>query len=170
MNEHIPKPDKPVWGGPVKEGISQSIINGFQCPFRAYLNLILGLKDDLPLHPNLVWGDCYHVGLEHLIRGDGIQDAKSAALARLDHHLNADTIDFNPKSYEATITSMLHYYDLTILPSGDWETEVVFEYPWTDGFSSYLFKGKFDGLLKGQCIAEHKCKGFYGVNPDLTQE
>lgn len=177
--EHITKPDKPVWGGPVNEGISQSIINGFQCPFRAYLDLILGLKDNLPLHKNLIWGDCYHVGLEHLIRGASLQDAKLAAIARLKHHdqhehsgkfeFTKDS-EWSYDSYVSTIPNMLAYYDLSILPSGDWETEVVFKHPVNTGNTTYIFKGKFDGLLKNECLAEHKCKGFYGVNPDLISE
>lgn len=179
MESLIPKPEVPVWKGPVHGGISQSIINGFQCPFRAYLKLILGLRDFAPLHKNLVWGDCYHVGLEHLIRGDSLMEAKVAAIDRLKQH---DTTQHNGQftfnedqkwefgSYRSTIGQMLSFYDLSILPQGEWVTEHTFTYNWSDGFSAYKFLGKFDGWLKNECLVEHKCKGFYSIDPDLLQE
>ena len=51
-----------MWSGPfatdAQGGITQSLINSFnQCPYRAYIKYILGLKENKPESPQLMWGD-----------------------------------------------------------------------------------------------------------------
>ena len=179
----IPIPDKPFWKGPCVDGITQSLINNYlQCPFRFYIKAILGLEEDLPPHPNLVWGDCYHYGLEALINSygsnasnkDSIKAAQAAAYNRLKNHWGQSSLDpsddsyYSYDSYKATIHEMLRLYDTSILPEGPWKAEQEFNQLIAPPGSTtqYRFKGKRDGLLAPSgALLEHKAKSYYAIDP-----
>lgn len=161
----IPKPT-PLWKGPIEDGITQSLIASFtNCPFRFYLQVICGLEDNTDPHPNLVWGDCYHVGLEHLVGGSTLRDAKLAALEHLRTNYNPHQ-GFPYESYQTTIPAMLGLYDLTLLPEGTWVTELEFD----TVINGFRYRGKMDGLLEGVSLLEHKCKNLYAIDPILLAE
>lgn len=164
----LPRPDLDnlPWKGPVVSGTTQSILGDFiQCPYQMYFKAILGLEEDTPPHENLVWGDCYHVGLEHLIRGDPLIDAQRAAISHFNENY-AQFDHFSVDSYRASIPGMLNLYDLSILPEGPWITEDEID----QVKYGYRFRGKRDGHLIGEAIAEHKCKKQYAIDPQLLRE
>jgi len=72
----IDLPSKPHWAGPFEGGITQSIISRFlTCPFQFFLYAYMGLEEQTPPEPNLIWGDTLHVGLEHRIRGHTLDES-----------------------------------------------------------------------------------------------
>ncbi len=158
------QPSPHAWQGPQVDGITQSIINDFMgCPKSAYIKLILCLEDDEPPHPNLIWGDAYHVGLEHLIRGSSLTDS----IIKMQQHL-ASEYPMAPPSYKYSLTRMLKLYDLSGL-EGTWETEVQID----EYINGFRFRGKMDGIcfdhpLYRPYMAEHKCKGY--TDPVLCRE
>lgn len=160
----IPSPSPHAWKGPIIDGVSISSMDSFlQCPFRFYIQKILCLEDDLPPHPNLVYGDSGHVGLEHLIRGDSLLDSQRAALAHLKtNYPDCELLD----SYRGSLPALLGLYDLTILLPGKWQTEVEFSRV-IDGFK---INGIVDGLLPNKAIVEHKFKKQIAVDPILLSE
>lgn len=153
-----------AWKGPKEDGITQSILNDFMgCPKSAFIKLMLCLEDDLPPHPNLAWGDSYHVGLEHLIRGDSLADS----IVAMQLHLAAEYKEV-PPSFKYSLTRMLRLYDLSGL-DGNWQTEVMID----EMVGDFRFRGKMDGICFDHPIyqpymAEHKCKGY--TDPILTKE
>jgi len=157
------QPSPHAWRGPIEDGITQSILNDFMgCPKSAYIKLILCLEDDEPPHPNLIWGDSYHVGLEHLIRGDSLADSIIAMQERLTEYSTA------PPSFKYSLTRMLRLYDLSGL-EGTWQTEVQID----EHINGFRFRGKMDGICFDHpeyqpYMAEHKCKGY--TDPILTKE
>ena len=168
-------PSDPLWKGPIEDGCTQSIINKFlQCPFRFYLYAILGLEEDTPPHPNLVWGDCYHVGLEHLIQGDSLRDSQLAAINYLDKEYGEFrnwTDDegkplFNYESYRKSIPLMLSYYDTNIIQEDNLITEDSFNVK----FQGYRFRGKRDVHAPDEAIGEHKAKKQISIDPVLLKE
>ena len=158
-----------LWLGPEEGGITQSLISKFvQCPFRTYLYAILGLGDGSPLHPNLIWGDVFHKGLENLIRDKNINQAVSAA-----HDYLEKKYPEAPSTYLTSIKRLLWKFRLDNY-EGDWETEITFEIPVTlPSGRTVLLKGKKDGYLAshpdyGKILGEHKCKKF--INPSQLRK
>ena len=167
------KPKEAHWKGPLVDGLTQSLINKFlSCPYRFYLYAILGLEDDTAPHPNLIWGDCYHVGLEHLLPGKDVELAQTKAMERLQEWKSQDNVNKETvpalNMYPISITSMLPLYDLMKM-EGPWKTEIVFEHPHDIRGNKFLFKGKMDALsLHNNDLGEHKCKG--RIDPELLRE
>jgi len=150
-----------LWKGPEVDGITQSLIQKFrQCPYRFYLYAILGLSDDTPLHPNLIWGDVLHKGLEHLIK---TKDLNVSVTAMLDYL--SVKYPHAPSTYEISTKGLLQRFNLTNY-AGLWDTEIKFKKPYTllSGRTVFL-KGKMDGYIAdhpayGPLLGEHKCKGY----------
>lgn len=160
---NIPPPSPNAWKGPKEHGVSISSMESFlQCPFRFYIQKILCLEDDLPPHDNLVFGDSGHVGLEWLIRGETLLASQRAALKHLKENYPECPL---LNSYRGSLPALLSLYDLSILPPGEWETEVPFSHT-VDGF-------KINGIVDGvgpDCIVEHKFKKQIAVDPILLSE
>jgi hypothetical protein len=56
------------WAGPYKSGITQSMIGKYlQDPFCFVLYYGLGLEEQTVLNQNLLWGNMFHKGLEHVL-------------------------------------------------------------------------------------------------------
>jgi len=151
----------PVWKGPYEHGITQSLITKFiQCPYRFYLYAIKGLVDDVPLPPNLIWGDVFHKGLELYIAS---KDLNSSIMGMAEYQRN--TYPQAPPSYATSTQRMLRRFPLHTY-EGDWTTEITFKQSVSlpSGREVYL-RGKKDAYTtthpeKGVMLGEHKCKGF----------
>ncbi len=161
-----------MWKGPEVDGITQSIINTYlQDPYSAYLYLILELKEDVPLHPNLIWGDAYHKGLEYLIENRDYPFAVDRARKHLRDHYSGC-----PTSYQWSIPKMLRCYDTEThhYPQDSdvkWKTELLLDRKINIDGRSIRFRGKVDAITHnhpdyGKCLGEHKCKGY--IDPELT--
>jgi hypothetical protein len=158
-----------LWRGPEIDGITQSLIQKFrQCPYRFYLYAILGLADDTPLHPNLIWGDVLHKGLEHLISSKDLNASTTAMLEYL-----ATKYPNAPSTYEVSTKGLLQRFDL-VNYEGNWQTEVTFEHPVKLPSGRIVkLRGKMDGYKTdhpdyGKVLGEHKCKGY--IDPAKTRK
>lgn len=163
----------PKWKGPLKDGITQSLLNEYlQDPYSAYLSLILGLTPEEPKPPynpdqtlyNLTWGDCYHVGLEHLL---ATQDLELASKRMLEHYDNGPQLIHSDIDPRASLFRMLKQYNINVPMdyTSKWNTEVVFDVILHDlhytQYLPYRLRGKFDGLSAcATYLAEHKCKRY----------
>ena len=166
--EAIREVAKPVWAGPAVGGITQSLMSRFlECPFRFYLYAFLGLEENEPLHPNLIWGDIFHKGLEHYIPGGNLQEAKEAMW----EYGNTEYPRM-PSTYLHTTEQMLKLYNRSFLTSNgvleDMKTEQKFSVPEVvEGFD-VVYRGKADGYNKPcRYGVEHKCKG--KIEPALSR-
>jgi hypothetical protein len=166
----------PKWKGPLVDGVSQSLLNEWiQDPYTAYLSLVLGLDEPRetpePGTPyfNLIWGDSFHVGLEHLIETRNIQVAVPKMLARLKEH---PPISHKDIDIESSLVNMLNQYSLSYLGEEEWKTEVKFDVNIQETqFKCSLpfrLRGKLDGLSASwESMAEHKCKGY--IKPETLK-
>ena len=152
---------KPVWAGPNAGGITQSLMTRFlECPFRFYLYAILGLEENEPHHPNLIWGDIFHKGLEHLIPKGGTYEAAKAAMIEYGN----TEYPRMPSTFIHTTFEMLKLYNKAFLTSfgvlDDMVTEQKFSTPDVVGGYKVVYRGKADGHNKScRYGVEHKCKG-----------
>jgi len=158
------------WKGPEEDGITQSILNMFlECPYSAYINLILGLEDNETPSENLIWGDCYHKGLEHIIADGDMANAIEKMLDRL-----ATKYKRAPPSFKYSLPRMLRLYKLkTHMEEGSWATEIIGDQTLTIGERPIRIRYKLDGYNithpeYGNFLVEHKCKGY--TDPDLVRE
>mgnify|MGYP003434972696 FL=1 len=156
----------PVWKGPLRDGITQSLINKYlTCPYRFFLYAGLGLEEPRQLHPNLIWGDTFHKGLELLIEKDKPQKDLSPeewdeVIQKTNKHLK-EKFPTAPGSFIHTIKRMLALYDDRYKGSSKFHTEVEFREPYetTNGYKVTL-RGKVDALSHDRhTLVEHKCKG-----------
>jgi hypothetical protein len=155
------------WPGPYSEhgGISQSIITKFlECPYRFYLWAGLGLREPEKLHPNLIWGDVFHKGLELILRKGMMRDFSEGDWHEIDdgveQYLNTQYSQA-PDTYLHTIQFMLRLYDDSFREDKIIETEIKFNDPYlTTLGDSVIVRGKLDGLSDDHTMMiEHKCKG-----------
>jgi len=156
----------PVWKGPLNDGITQSLINKYlTCPYRFYLYAGLGLEEPRQLHPNLIWGDTFHKGLELLIEKPKQQQDLSPeewdeVIRKTTFHLK-EKFPTAPGSFIHTIKRMLTLYDDRYKGSQKFHTEIEFSeiYETVLGRKVRL-RGKVDALSHDKSIlVEHKCKG-----------
>lgn len=157
---------QPAWGGPANAGITQSKVDRWlECPFRAYIYLILGLEENVPLHPNLVWGSIFHKGLEHyLVPGTTISEATD----KMREYQSVAYPGCTP-TFKYTTTQMLKLYNRNFVEAkgigDDLETEAQFDVEEKIslpglGMVDIRWRGKADGLSrKCRYGVEHKCKG-----------
>jgi len=150
-----------IWKGPEVDGVTQSILSKYaQCPFRFYLYAILGLQDNTELHPNLIWGDVFHKGLEHLIASKDL----NASVVSMQDYLTTKYPQA-PKSYAYTTKRLLWKFRLENY-EGEWETEIPFSIDVTlPSGRTVKVRGKKDALRTtdpkyGRILGEHKCKGY----------
>lgn len=144
-----------MWPGPIKAPVTQSILNKFvQCPYRAYLYLILGLEPDLPPNLNLVWGDIAHNGIEHRINGS--QEACREAVLAKYQEWAPQVDDHRYEAFPLSILTMLGMFDFSIYENG--QAEVEFDRIHKINGIPFRTAGKIDVLLP-DAIGEHKCKG-----------
>jgi hypothetical protein len=156
-----------MWKGPLKDGVTQSLLNRFlECPFSAYLYLILGIEDNSDEKTNLIYGDCGHKGLELLIptRTDEkpTGDFKNACVGMLERLANL--YPHAPSSFRFSLPKMLRLYSLKPF-EGDWVTEEVIDEVITVNNTQIRVRGKKDGIchnhpMYGSVLAEHKFKGY----------
>lgn len=159
-----------MWKGPFHGGITQSLLNAYlEDPYSFYIYAILGLKEPGPLPENLVWGDCYHVGLEHLIKTKDLQFSLKKMMEHLDHkHPSA------PPSFRYSLWRMLCLYPYkSDILQAEYETEeIIEEIIEVDGMAVKL-RGKRDAITRehpdyGTVLGEHKCKG--RTDPETTRK
>lgn len=147
---------KIAWKGPEEDGITQSIMNRFLvCPYEFFLYAGLGLEDPPEYNANLSWGDSFHVGLEDLIKGETIKDAK----LHMVNHLKENHPQSGP-TFPHSMSRMLHLYNLSYLEDEEWLTEQEFEIPYIlPNGRKIILRGKLDGHNVSRTKAvEHKCK------------
>lgn len=167
----IEQPSKPHWRGPYEDGITQSLITKFlECPFRSYLYFICGLEEPDELHPNLIWGDTYHYGLEQILKHTCLMaDFTPGDWQTIDDKVE-EYLDKNypqaPGTFIHSILGMLRMYN------DEWRDGMVImpEQKFKEQYVSYdaiktpvILRGKLDGLsTDGNTMVEHKCKGRLG--------
>lgn len=182
------------WPGPYEGGITQSLLTRFlQDPYSFYIYAVLGLEEPEELHPNLVWGDTFHVGLEHLIEipctSDNFSPEDWGEIDNaVDSYINKE-YPSAPDTYPFSIKEMLRLYnDNFKRDHAPFETEAKFkkEYKTSHGHTVTL-RGKYDGVevehrekvqinettLKevvsyGDTLIEHKAKG--KIDPQQTKD
>ena len=159
-----------LWKGPHIDGISQSLMNDFYiCKYRFFLKYILGIEEDKPPDANLAWGDSFHKGLEHLIRGDSLQDSTEVMLEYLNKHYSLYALGTYPHS----LANMLSLYRLDQFEQYRADgheiiTEHIINQQVKHNGCIYIARGKIDVLIPGIKIIDHKCKG--NVYPDETRD
>ncbi len=155
----IPKPDKPFWSGPYEGGITQSLLIRFcECPFRFYLYAYCGLKEAEESQENLIWGDTFHKGLEHLIRGDSLHDSMCAMYA----YFMAE-YPTAPSTYIYTCFQMLKLYPLDVYITWDKPNIITEKHLHKElhlpGIERpVIARGKVD-VTDSVRLCDHKCKG-----------
>lgn len=151
------------------QGITQSILNRFlECPYSAYLYLILGLHDPSPLELNLEWGDILHKGLELFIPEGNYSDAVEGMFEYqiANYPSTEDTVRYSTKK-------MLRLFSRSPY-EGDWKTEVDIDTPIKlTNNTTVRFRGKIDTYTNnhptyGKVRGDHKCKGY--TDPTKTRE
>lgn len=150
-----------MWRGPKIDGITQSMISKFvQCPYRFYLYAILGLRDNTELHPNLIWGDVFHKGLELLIKSKDL----NSSVEGMNEYLKS-RYPQAPSTYEVSTRRLLYKFRLSTY-EGEWDTEISFAIPIKlPSGREVLMRGKKDAFRTdhpeyGRILGEHKCKGY----------
>lgn len=163
---------KYLWKGPYEDGISQSLMQDFYiCKYRFFLKYILGIEEDGPVNANLAWGDSFHKGLEHLIRGDSLADSTEVMLEYLNKHYSLYVLGTYPHS----LSNMLSLYRLDQFEQyrSD-DVEIITEHKINDliDYNGYTYRarGKIDVLIPGIKIIDHKCKDSRYYTPDETRE
>lgn len=153
----IPKPDTPAWKGPLYGGVTQSLLTRFlECPFRFYLYAICGLVETKPDNENLIWGDVFHKGLEHYVKGDSLQ----ISIDFMHKYLN-ERYPKAPPTFKYTTANMLKVYPIKNFASwGEIDTEVEFRQEHIIRGRLTSLRGKIDLLNKHRTkIGDHKGKG-----------
>ena len=155
MYQDIPNPDKPMWDGPFKGGVTQSILSTFlQCPFKFYLQYICGLRDPKPPEDNLVFGSIGHVGLEYLILTKDVD----TACQEMRYYKDIEYPE-EPERYYWACCHFMKLYDTSLLPENcDPEIEIDTQY-YYDIDKSVRARGKKDIDAPG-FIGDHKFKGY----------
>lgn len=159
-----------MWKGPFVDGVTQSLLNDFlKDPYASYIYLILGLKEPEQPQENLIWGDCFHKGLELLIPEHSLKDAVEGMVDYL--HTN---YPYAPPTFELSLKKMLRIYSLKPF-QGDWKTEEVIDTPIkVPGLDKPVrIRGKKDAITRnhpdyGSVLGEHKAKGY--TDPDQTRD
>lgn len=152
-----------MWQGPyTHRGITQSLIIRFmECPFRFYLYAYCGLQDPEPPQENLMWGDTFHKGLEHLIRGDTLHGALTAM-----YEYHQKEYPLAPPTYIYTCMYMLKIFPIT--EYNHWNKDKI--------ITEHILDATIDGVkFSGKCdvtdftnLSDHKCKG--SIDPAGTLE
>lgn len=179
---------KPAWAGPFEGGITQSIISRFlTCPFQFFLYAYMGLEEQTPLEPNLIWGDTLHVGLEHRIRGHTLDES-----IKIMWEYQMKRYPTAPASFRYSTRNMLALYPINKLSHwGRITTEHPIKAQYTlgnyyrpnpnkifstDPYLSYggetiTFRGKVDMLSEdGTKFGDHKGKGKHAPSPESLKE
>jgi hypothetical protein len=159
-----------MWKGPYVDGITQSLLNEFlKCPYSFYIYTILGLKEPEQPQPNLIWGDCFHKGLELLIPESNLKVAVEGMVEYL--HTN---YPFAPNTFELSLKKMLRIYSTKPF-KGDWRTEEVIDTYMTLPQLPHKvrIRGKKDAITHnhpefGSVLGEHKAKGY--TDPEQTRD
>jgi len=157
-----------MWKGPLIDGVTQSLINTFlECPYSFYIYTILGLKDPSDVNENLIWGDCYHVGLEHYIPSGDFEYAHQKMI----EHLHTK-YPHHPDTYPFSLRKMLWEYSLRKIKGSVVTEEIIDDYIDINNYKVRV-RGKKDGVITdhpdyGTVLVEHKAKGY--IDPLKTRE
>lgn len=151
----------PAWIGPYVGGNTQSLVTRFlECPFRFYLYAILGIEENEELHPNLIWGDILHKGLEHYLHPNCTHQTA------VDHMkaYAAEKYPRAPSTYDHSTSQMLKLYNRSFVESNGLvdhlETEKEFVIEDVVNGETVVYRGKADVYNKPcRFGGEHKCKG-----------
>lgn len=142
-----------MWSGPYTGGVTQSLMIRFQeCPFRFYLYAYCGLQDPEPPQENLIWGDTFHKGLEHLVKGDSLHNSLHAMY---DYH--KAEYPLAPSTYIYTCMNMLKIFP--IAEYNHWnKSKIITEYKLKSVLDGITYRGKVD-VTDFERLSDHKCKG-----------
>lgn len=169
------------WSGPYKSGITQSMLGKYlQDPFCFVLYYGLGLEEQTELTQNLMWGNMFHKGLEHILpEREPIKDFPEIKRQRLDEILKEEQAKYS--NIDATtlfsVTNMLNLYPDKYKNNYNIVTEQEFSIDHNTGNHKVKLKGKMDGvgtqsnwidyqqwLDASTIMIEHKSKETYDRN------
>lgn len=170
------------WPGPLKGGVTQSLLSKFlEDPYQFYIYAGLGLEEPKDPEPNLVWGDTFHRGLEHVIAipyqlNEFTPEDWAQTFEVVDTHLN-EKWPMAPHTYALSIQHMLPLYDDSYkCEYGKFITEQKFQQEYTTRSGNLVsLRGKADGVQYldndtfGDVLVEHKCKGKIDINQTYAE-
>lgn len=146
--EKLEIPSKPVWEGPLKGGVTQSLLNNFlECPFRFFLKYYMGLQEPKATDERLIWGDCLHVGLEHKVKGDPIEKC-----TQIMHDYMDENYPTAPATYRYTTKNMLELYSTA--KTDEWggvDTEVDIQRPYDLLETVRISNLTYENVLLNKC-------------------
>lgn len=165
------------WQGPLIGGITQSLLSKFlECPYQFYIYAGLGLEEPKEPEPNLVWGDTFHRGLEHIIEipyqlHEFTPEDWATTQEVVEHHLR-DKWPMAPQTYCLSINHMLPLYDDSYKTEyGTFRTEQKLSHLHTTRTGNkVLLRGKADAVnVSNEILVEHKCKGKIDINQTYAE-
>jgi PD-(D/E)XK nuclease superfamily len=170
------------WKGPIDGGVTQSLLQKYlQDPFSFVLYYGLGLEEPAVLNQNLIWGNMFHLLLEHTLEmptlyNDLDSSANEALEALLTKEMNK-YLHINATTYHSVL-QMMKLYDDRYKLAYEIETERQFKLPYKTKNHTVSLMGKMDGLGHRRSmdiqtdvmglnteystiLVEHKCKGYH---------
>lgn len=168
----LPHIKDPIWKGPSVDGVTQSLMTKFlQCPYEFYMGAIMGLRRK-DVDPNLIWGDAFHIGLEHYLEKGNKPLAQLLASQRL-KELEAET-GIKVAYGQQTVAKMLEIYDPGYFNDyPEIKTEISLDSERDYRGLKIKFRGKTDVLganSKEEIIGDHKAKGKFLDVQSLMRE
>lgn len=150
------------WAGPLKGGITQSMMNMFlQDPYCFVLYYGLGLEEPTAVSQEILWGNIIHRGLEHSIRKPNLQKDFTEhewedIFLNMKQESNKE-MHTAPTSYYSAREMLKLYDDRYKERFNNIDTEVEFQIPHNTGTFDVTLMGKADGVCDWTLI-EHKSK------------
>lgn len=167
MNRKLPHIKDPLWKGPSVDGVTQSLITKYlQDPYEFYIYAIIGLRHPESYDENLIWGEAFHVGLEHLLRDKNLNKAKMLACKR-ERELHKET-GIKVPYIDHTLPRMLEIYNPGLFDNTNINTEIKLKRTTKYKGCEFIFRGKGDVAGEKQkeedwldILGDHKAKGKY---------
>lgn len=171
--ERSPQRRPPLWRGPIKDGITQSLFSGFfTCRERLRLLLVYGLKPAEGFVPPLEYGHMFHTCEDATLKGEDWRTALSEYCASILSRESFDPMDRAQVFHWKKVCELQypHYLDhWKDSEATDFDTvcsEKVFYLPYPLPSGRYvMLRGKIDAILlsKGKkkflILKDHKTKG-----------
>ncbi len=154
-----------LWTGPKEGGITQTMIGHYLTdPFTFFLYYGLGVEEPSQAGPNLIWGQMFHVGIEHVLKNPlNIKEQPSDYWDGIFDTVNKVGREYSaPDTFSYSVINSLKLYNDSY-KTGSIQTEVEFKHEHSTEHNKVTLRGKLDGYF-GSTLIEHKCKKQYDRN------